>query len=75
MLPQKIFETACSKIASEAILGRNPRRSNYMAHGVLYPLFGCSCMHVLFLISTRQGTKVGRTAVGVASLRRHLVNS
>ena len=40
MLPQKIFETVCSEIASEAILGRNPSRSNYMAQGVLYPLFG-----------------------------------
>ena len=39
-----------SKIASEAILGQKQSRSSracYMARGVLYPIFGCPCMHLL----------------------------
>ena len=44
------LEIRCSEIASEAILGQKQHRSSsvrYMAHGVLYPIFGCPCMHLL----------------------------
>jgi len=37
-----------------------------MALGVLHPLFGCPCMHVLSQltsISTRKGIKIGETSV------------
>ena len=45
MLPQEIL---CSKIASVTILGWKLSRSSYMGCGVLYPLFDCPCVHVLF---------------------------
>ena len=44
MFPQEIFR--CSEIASEAILGHQQSGSNYMARGVLHPIFGCPCMHL-----------------------------
>ena len=47
MLPQEIRS---SEIASEAILGQELSRSSsvrYVARGVLYPMFGCPCMHLL----------------------------
>ena len=47
MLPQEILEIRCSEIASEAILGQKQSCSSYMACGVLHPIFGCSCMHLL----------------------------
>ena len=66
-----------SEIASEAILGQKQSRSSYMAHGVLHPIFGCPCVHLLSQltrISTREGTKskVGRAAGGVTSLEGQL---
>ena len=37
-----------------------------MSRGVLYPIFGCLCMHLLsHQISTREGTMADRTAGGV----------
>ena len=45
--PRKLLEIRCSEIASVAILGQKQGRSSYMAHGVLHPIFGCPCMHLL----------------------------
>ena len=44
MFPQEI---RCSEIASEEILGQKQSRSSYMACGVLHPIYGCPCMHLL----------------------------
>ena len=45
--PRKILEIRCSEVASEANFGQKQTRSSYMAHGVLHPIFGCRCMHLL----------------------------
>ena len=69
MLPQEIFRNQMFEIASEAIFGQKQSCSGsvrHMARGVLYPIFGCLCMHLLsHQISTREGTMVDRTAGGV----------
>ena len=77
MLPQEILEIRRSEIASETIFGRKLSHGSYMARRVLYPLFGCPCMHVLSQLTSNfyQTTNVGRTAGGVASLERQLVSS
>ena len=41
---RKFLEIRCSEIASEAILGQKQSR---VARGVLLPIFGCPCMHLL----------------------------
>ena len=45
--PKKVLEIKCSEIASEVILGQKQSRNSYMVHGVLRPIFGCPCMHLL----------------------------
>ena len=56
-------EIRCSEIASKAIWGQKQAQQLYMARGVLHPISGCPCMHLLSQgISTREGTTVGRTA-------------
>ena len=45
--PRKFLEIRCSEIASEAILGQKQSRSSYTARGVLHPIFGCPCVHLL----------------------------
>ena len=75
---RKILGIRCSEIASGAILGQKQSCSSYMARGVLHAIFGCPRMHLLSqltLNSKRERTKVGRTAGGVTSLGRELVNS
>ena len=50
MLPHEILVIRCSEIASGAIFGTKESRSSsitYMACGVLYPIIGCPCMHLL----------------------------
>ena len=59
MLPREFFKIRCTEIASVDILGQKQSRNSYMACGVLHPMFGCPCMHVLSQltsISTREGT-------------------
>ena len=76
--PMKFLEIRCSEIAFEVILEQKQSHSSYMACGVLHPIFGCPCMHLLvrwLWISRREGTIVGWTACGVTSLGRQLVNS
>ena len=36
---RKILEIRCSEIVSEAILGQKQSRSDYLARGVLHPIF------------------------------------
>ena len=45
--PGNFFKIGCSEIASEAILGQKQSRSSCVARGVLHPIFGCPCMHLL----------------------------
>ena len=78
MLPQaKFLEIRCSEIASEDIFWDREKQScsssvRHMARGVLYPIFGCPCMHLLsHQISTREGTMVDRTAGGEIVCREY----
>ena len=45
--PMKFLEIRCSEIAFEVILEQKQSHSSYMACGVLHPIFGCPCMHLL----------------------------
>ena len=63
VLTQEIFlEIKCSEISSGAISG----------HSSCYFWLG---MHFISQISTREGTKVGRTVDGMTSRKGQLVNS
>ena len=44
---RKFLGIRYSEVASEAILGQKESRSSYTARGVLHPIFGCPCMHLL----------------------------
>ena len=68
ILPQDVFRMKCSEIASEVILGQRHSHSSYMACGVLHPIFGCPCIHLLsqlILNFHERRYKVDRTAGGM----------
>ena len=70
--PRKFLEIRCSEVASGAIFGQKQSRSSYY--------FRLSYMHLLSqltsnIISTTEGTKVGRTVGVVTAIEERLVNS
>ena len=75
--PRKFLEIRCSDVAFEAILGQKQSHSSCMVHGVLRPILASMFAFAKpadFKFS-REGTKVGRTAGGVASLEGQLLST